>query len=66
MRLLSIENNLMREMTFEDIICDFANAESQLNPSLEATYQLKYPNPTVSPARSTAKPIVLAGEYTVR
>src|SRR5688572_17792755 len=25
--LLSIENELMWEMTFEDVICDFANAE---------------------------------------
>ena len=27
--LLSIENDLMREMTFEDVISDFANAKSR-------------------------------------
>ena len=27
--LLSIENDLMREMSFEDVICDFAHAKSR-------------------------------------
>ena len=29
LELLSIENDLMREMTFEDVISDFANAKSR-------------------------------------